>query len=415
VPLLPGIAFGTGAYPEKIARRLRAVNIATWSIASATLFFAILRFLDPRPEMLPRALANLGATFVLALLPLLHRFGPLVAPLTLIGFIYGFLIYVVTQVGMDGGGWLAYLSAAALAMLLVGTERLWLCIALCAVAALIVICLQIYVPDNTGLLSDKSLFLGNFVFNILANMSLIFMIVYYAVGQIARAEAIAEREYRRSEELLENILPRDVAERLKRQPGKIIADRFDNASVLFLDLAGSTALASHLSPESLVSLLNEIFTRLDDMVQRFGLEKIKTTGDGYMVVSGVPSPNHCHAEVIADFALAIQHEFRNLTDHHGEPIPFRIGIESGPVVAGVVGTRKFFYDVWGDTVNVASRMESTCIAGKVQIGPSIATSLRKNFELMERGNIEVRGKGTMQTWFLTGRDKTGRIGRGDVR
>jgi len=184
---------------------------------------------------------------------------------------------------------------------------------------------------------------------------------------------------------------------------------------LFLDLAGSTALASHLSPESLVSLLNEIFTRLDDMVQRFGLEKIKTTGDGYMVVSGVPSPNHCHAEVIADFALAIQHEFRNLTDHHSEPIPFRIGIESGPVVAGVVGTRKFFYDVWGDTVNVASRMESTCIAGKVQIGPNIATSLRKNFELMERGNIEVRGKGTMQTWFLTGRDKTGRIGRGDVR
>jgi adenylate cyclase len=111
--------------------------------------------------------------------------------------------------------------------------------------------------------------------------------------------------------------------------------------------------------------------------------------------------------VIADFALAIQDDFRNLTDHHGEPIPFRIGIESGPVVAGIVGTRKFFYDVWGDTVNVASRMESTCIAGKVQIGPSIATSLRENFELRERGNIEVRGKETVQTGFLTGRNKPG--------
>jgi adenylate cyclase len=404
VPLLPGIAYGTEAYPENIARRLRAVNIAAWSIALGTLFFAILRFLDPRPEMLPRALVNLAATFVLASLPLLHRFGSLVAPLALIGFVYVFLIYVVTQVGMDGGAWLAYLSAAALAMLLIGTERLWLCIALCAVAALIVICLQTFVPDNTGLLSDKSLFLGNFVFNILANMTLIFMIVYYAVGQIARAEAAAEREYKRSEELLENILPRDVAERLKHQPSKTIADSFDNASVLFLDLAGSTALASHLSPELLVSLLNDIFTRLDDMVQRFGLEKIKTTGDGYMVVSGVPIPSSHHAAKIADFALAIQHELGNLTDHNGEPTSFRIGIESGPVVAGIVGRRKFFYDVWGDTVNVASRMESTCVAGKIQIGPNIARSLKDNFILVERGNIEVRGKGFMQTWFLTARD-----------
>ena len=407
MPLFLRISYGTEAYPEKVARRLRAVNIAAWSIAATTLFFAGLRFLDPRSEMLSRALANLGATLVLASVPLLHRFGPLVAPLTLIGFVYLFLIYVVMQVGMDGGAWLAYLSAAALAMLLVGTERLWLCIALCAIAAFIVICLQTFVPDNTGLLSDKSLFFGNFIFNVLANMTLIFVIVYYAVGQIARAEAAAEREFQRSEELLANILPRDVAERLKLQSGKIIADRFENASVLFLDLAGSTALASHLSPDLFVSFLNEIFTRLDDMVQRFGLEKIKTTGDGYMVVSGVPTPNPHHSEIILDFALAIQHELGNLTDQDRRPIPFRIGVESGPVVGGIVGTRKFFYDVWGDTVNVASRMESTCIPGKIQIGPGIAASINDKFTLIERGAIEVRGKGSMRTWFLAGRAKSG--------
>jgi len=106
--------------------------------------------------------------------------------------------------------------------------------------------------------------------------------------------------------------------------------------------------------------------------------------------------------VIADFALAIQREFRNLTDPDGEPIPFRIGIESGPVVAGVVGTRKFFYDVWGNTVNVASRMESTCIVGRIQVGPNISASLRTRFALIDRGEIEVRGKGSMRTWFLTG-------------
>jgi adenylate cyclase len=403
VHLFPGISYGTKHYPEKIARRLRAVNIAAWTVASGTLFFAILRFLDPRPEMLPRALINLAATVILASLPLLHRFGPLVAPLTLIGFVYGFLIYVVTQVGMDGGGWLGYLSATALAMLLVGTERLWLCIALSAVAAAIVIGLQIYVPDNSGLLSDKSLFLGNFIFNIVVNITVLFIVVYYAVAQIARAEAAAEREYQRSEQLLANILPENIAARLKLRQNKIIADRFDDASVLFLDLAGSTALASRLSPEALVTFLNMIFTRLDEMVDRFGLEKIKTTGDGYMVVSGVPSPDPRHADVIADFALAVRHEFVNLTDPDGEPIPFRIGIESGPVVAGVVGTRKFFYDVWGDTVNVASRMESTCTVGRIQVGPNIAASLRAGFVLIDRGEIEVRGKGSMRTWFLAGR------------
>jgi adenylate cyclase len=122
-----------------------------------------------------------------------------------------------------------------------------------------------------------------------------------------------------------------------------------------------------------------------------------------MVVSGVPIPDPRHAEVIADFALAVRQAFVNLTDPDGGPIPFRIGIESGPVVAGVVGTRKFFYDIWGDTVNVASRMESTCIAGRVQVGPNISASLQPKFVLVDRGEIEVRGKGSMRTWFLTGR------------
>ena len=400
---LPRIDFGTEGYSEKVARRLRAVNIAAWSVASAATFFAVLRFIDPRPEMLSRAIINVLAAIVLASIPLLHRFGPLAAPLMLIVFVYAFLIYVVTQVGMDGGAWLAYLSASALGMLLVGIERVWLCIGLSAVAAAIIIALQITVPDNTGLLSDRSLFLGNFVFNVITNNALLFAIVYYAVRQIARAEAKAEFEYKRSETILSNILPRSVADRLKEQNTAVIADRYEKASVLFADLAGFTALASDTAPDDLVRFLNRVFSRLDGTVEHHGLEKIKTSGDAYMVVSGVPEPRDDHAEALADFAIAIREELKGLVDPKGQAIPVRIGIESGAVVAGVVGTRKFFYDVWGDTVNVASRMESTSQIGQIQVGPGSYELLKHGFILEERGLTEVRGKGRMPTWFLIGR------------
>ena len=400
---LPRIGFGTEGYSEKVARRLRAVNIAAWSIAAAVAFFAVLRFADPRPEMLPRAIINAVAAMVLASIPLLHRYGPLAAPLTLIAFVYAFLIYVVSQVGMDGGAWLAYLSASALGMLLIGIERVWLCAGLSAVAAAIVIGLQITMPDNTGLLSDKSLFLGNFVFNVLVNMALLFAIVFYAFRQIARAEAKAEFEHQRSETILSNILPRSVADRLKENSTAVIADRYEDASVLFADLAGFTALASKTTPGDLVLFLNEVFTWLDGQVERHGLEKIKTSGDAYMVVSGVPEPRDDHAEALADFAIAVQEQLKGLADPAGLAIPVRIGMESGAVVAGVVGTRKFFYDVWGDTVNIASRMELTGQIGKIQIGPGCRELLKHSFELEARGLTEVRGKGPMPTWFLLGR------------
>jgi adenylate cyclase len=221
--------------------------------------------------------------------------------------------------------------------------------------------------------------------------------------QIARAEAKVEFEYQRSETLLSNILPRSVADRLKAQSTAVIADRYEQASVLFADLAGFTALAGHTAPDDLVRFLNKIFTRLDVMAERYGLEKIKTSGDAYLVVSGVPEPRDDHAEALADFAIAIREELKGLVDPDGMAIPVRIGIESGPVVAGVVGTRKFLYDIWGDTVNVASRMESTDEIGKVQVGPGGYELLKHRFILEERGTIEVRGKGLMPTWFLIAR------------
>src|SRR6202022_4667233 len=227
--------------------------------------------------------------------------------------------------------------------------------------------------------------------------------VLYALREAARAEAAAEHEYERSQSLLVNILPVTIADRLKSGAESLIPDRYEEASILFADMAGFTARASHADPKDLLQFLNRGFTDVDRLVERQGLEKIKTTGDSYMVVSGVPAPRPDYAQALAQLALDMRDAATRLRDPQGRSVPIRIGIASGPVVAGVVGTRKFFYDVWGDAVNVASRMESTGIAGKIQVSQEVYERLKNEFVLECRGPIDVKGKGQMLTWFLAGR------------
>ena len=400
---IPNIRFGTERYPDKIARRLRATNIAASIGAVVTGFFAVLRFLDPRPGMWKFGVVNALGTLLFGSIPLLHRFGPLAAPLALLGLVYAWIIWVTSHTGTDGGAYLTYFTAAALGILLVGAEHVFLTIAIGGIAAALIIVVHLAFPRDGGYVSPTSLFYGNFVTNVIASSLALYGIVFYAVRQFARAEAAAEREHQRSEGLLVNILPPRVAERLKDRAHSEIADAYPEASILFADMGGFTARASDTTPEDLVRFLNSVYTRLDSLVERHGLEKIKTTGDAYMVVSGVPEALPDHATALADLALDIRDALVGLVDPKGRAVPVRLGIASGPVVAGVVGTRKFFYDVWGDAVNTASRMESTGEAGKIQVAPRTRELLADRFELEERGVIEVRGKGPMQTWFLIGR------------
>jgi adenylate cyclase len=244
------------------------------------------------------------------------------------------------------------------------------------------------------------MFYVNFLSNVIGSSVLLFAIVYYAVRQIGRAEETAEREYARSEALLGNILPSPIAARLKSAEEDVIADRYDEASILFADMAGFTARAGDLDPDELVRFLNRTFTMLDALVEAHGLEKIKTTGDAYMVVSGVPRPRTDHAAAIASLAIDMRDALAGLVDPKGRPVPVRIGLATGPVVAGVVGTRKFFYDVWGDAVNLASRMESTSEPGKIQVTDEMRALLGNRFVFEERGLVDVKGKGAMRTWWL---------------
>jgi class 3 adenylate cyclase len=225
---------------------------------------------------------------------------------------------------------------------------------------------------------------------------------HYARRATLIAEAAFDRAHQRSEELLLNILPPSIARRLKLSGGTI-ADGFASVTVLFADIVGFTRLSSRLPPERIVDVLNDLFCRFDDLAGQFGLEKIKTIGDCYMVAGGLPEPRPDHAEAVAEMGLAMLDIVAEIAGRTGEPMTVRIGIHSGPVVAGVIGKRKFIYDLWGDTVNIASRMESHGLPGTIQISSACRDLLDGKYRLHHRGMVEIKGKGEMDTWLLEGK------------
>ncbi len=224
------------------------------------------------------------------------------------------------------------------------------------------------------------------------------------LGEAVHSRRALQLEQERSERLLLNVLPAPIAARLKAGE-EVIADAFPDVTVLFADLVDFTRRSQRIAPEQVVATLNELFSAFDRLAQQQGLEKIKTIGDAYMVAGGLPTPRPDHAEAIAEMALAMQAEVTRRTDPSGQPLQVRIGIDTGPVEAGVIGTAKFSYDLWGDTVNTASRMESHGIAGCIQVTARTYQRLRDSYRFQRRGPIPVRGMGEMVTYFLVGRNR----------
>ena len=214
-------------------------------------------------------------------------------------------------------------------------------------------------------------------------------------------EQLLEAEKQASEALLLNILPADIAERLKAEEHPL-ANSHDSATVLFADLAGFTDLSRKMTASDLVAMLNDLFSAFDDLAFQHGAEKIKTIGDAYMVAAGLVPDQEDHADRMGRLALGMQQAFKDFTDRHGLSISLRIGIHSGQVVAGVIGKRKFAFDLWGDTVNLASRMESTGLPDQIQISAETRERLSARFHVTERGEVEIKGHQPHQTYFLKG-------------
>ncbi len=254
--------------------------------------------------------------------------------------------------------------------------------------------LQPYIGVANNLSSGIVIFF--FVINVTGVGAFVFVMVYYFIGQ----KNIFQEK---SEALLLNILPKEIVATLKNEP-QTIADHFEGASILFADVVNFTPLSATMTATELVELLNEVFSHFDLLTEKYGLEKIKTIGDCYMVASGVPRPRADHAQVLIAMAL----EMRDYVSQHeflGHKLSFRIGLNSGPVVAGVIGHKKFSYDLWGDAVNTASRMESHGQGGSIQITRATYELVKDDFVCEPRGTVDVKGKGEMEAWFVTGQRK----------
>jgi adenylate cyclase len=250
--------------------------------------------------------------------------------------------------------------------------------------------LQPYVRSANNL--SMALVIFFFVINLIGVGSLVFMMVFYFVGQKNLFQ-------KKSETLLLNILPKEIAAILKNE-SRTIADHYTDASVLFADMVGFTPLSAELPPVEMVELLNEVFSFFDSLLDKYDVEKIRTIGDSYMVASGLPRGRSDHAQALAHMALEMRDYISTHTFRNGQCVSFRIGINSGSMIAGVIGRRKFVYDVWGDAVNIASRMESHGVGGAVQITQTTYELIKDEFVCEPRGTVNVKGKGEMEVWLV---------------
>jgi guanylate cyclase len=238
-----------------------------------------------------------------------------------------------------------------------------------------------------------------FLMNIMGTTCILYAVMRYFQSQKERTLQELAREQERSEKLLLNVLPQSIANRLKDNDMRI-ADSHESVSVLFADIAGFTKLTSSISPTELVEMLSQLFSRFDQLAEKHGLEKIKTIGDGYMVVGGAPTHLDSHAIVVTELAVEMLDALTTFNQETHNNLKMRIGISSGPVVAGVIGTSKFSYDLWGDPVNMASRMEQTALTNSIQLSYATYKLIKNHFDFEMRKQVQIKGKGKVNTYML---------------
>ncbi len=387
---------GTHGYPPETKRRLMILNMIAYLIAVSTLIYAIQHAFLDFEKYKPVVLINLALVAVAVLVPWSHRISDVAGGLIIVTFEWVALILFAAYLGRSSGVQLQYIVASAAPFVVFGLKRLWLIIPIILSGLALHLASWFWFPHSLAIIqADREVIDSIYTQAAITTFGLIAASVYYAFR-------LAENAKAETDTLLRNILPDSIVERLKVNPGEPIADSFHEATILFADISGFVPLARRLGAVKTVELLNAIVTEFDALAERHGVEKIKTIGDAYMVAAGVPEPLPDHLQRLARMSLDMQELMARIRSERALDLNIRIGLASGPVMAGIIGRQKFSYDVWGDAVNLAARLEALSVPGRIHICPRCKAGLDAEFEFESRGVMDIKGVGQQDTWFLVG-------------
>ena len=386
----------------RIARRQRITNVAAFATVGNTISHLIINSYHNFDGLLIIHVYNAAMMVGALLTPLLHRFGHNTAAMVLLALIICGNTFVVWMLG-TASGLEIYFTLAGAILLFFGVEnwKLFLVFFLAAAAALL-ITLNFAPADGLILPGDRDLRTTLFSQAMINTIVINALMVFYALTALHRAEAELENQYARSEALLSAVMPASVAERLKSGTESRIADRIGNLSILFADMVGFTSVTHTLPPEHVVDYLDDLVRTFDTLSEQHGVEKIKTIGDCYMAIAGRGGDARDGACALGRFALALMETMDCSQTLHGQRLSLRVGIHCGAATAGVIGDTRFTFDVWGDAVNTASRMESHGLPRRIQVSEAFRELTRDIFLFEERGTTDIKGIGATRTFFLIG-------------
>lgn len=395
------ISLGTEGLPAPEARKFLALNSTTLFVIVLTAGYVSFYSLYQAPVFWKEAgflAAMVGAYICVFILTARGRAFAALVILTSLGLTH--LGVITWLLGEKSGAHLYLLVFPVIVAICSDQRQLWFIWPVSLASACILLIVELFRPEGGMVLLPDWIVTLLFTADVFGTVLLIAILAFIFRGLVYSAETALEAEHARSEALLYNLLPEDIATRLKVEPDKTIADNLPQVAILFADIVDFTPRSAQMSPTEIVNFLNRIFSEFDHLAEKHGLEKIKTIGDSYMVAAGMPNPCGDPAHRVAEMALDMLDVTRELSSELDDTFEVRIGLHTGPAVAGVIGNSKLFYDVWGETVNTASRMESHGQAGRIQVTKAARNELRDRYFFESRGMIEVKGMGIVETWWL---------------
>lgn len=401
------VAAGITSQDKYVRRRQTVVNVSALAGIADNVFHTASNSLYAFHDLLPINIYGLVMVGLFALTTRFHRLGENAAAIYFVLVVAAGNLFVVWSLGRESGTQ-AYFALGGAAFIYFGVGH-WRQFAVVFVLAFVLLVTSYqFAPEIGAVMPDDIGFRHTLQAQVMINVLIIStVLIVYALTALHRAEAALEAEHERSETLLETIMPRAIADRLKAAPAQRIADRHEELTVLFVDLVGFTPAARTQSPDAVISYLDTLFRAFDREVEISGTEKIKTIGDAYMVVGGLGENPDQAAVSVGRLALAMLGVMAAADPLGGTTLQLRLGIHIGPAVAGVIGKRRYSYDVWGDAVNVASRMESHSIPGRIQVSEDFFRRTANAFQFEAREPIDVKGVGEMRTAFLLGLKSSG--------